>query len=56
MLTSDLAHVTGHVNGLFAREAAPELFEYGPIRLALRGPRWEVLAIELREGEGLTLR
>ena len=45
VLTSDLTHVAGHVNGLFARKAAPELFEYGPIRLALSRPRWEVLAI-----------
>jgi len=36
VLTSDLTHVAGRVNGLFARKAAPELFEYGPIRLALR--------------------
>ena len=46
MLTSDLTHVTGHVNGLFARKTAPELFEYGPIRLALSRPR---LAVEVRE-------
>ncbi len=56
MLTSDLTHVAGHVNGLLARETAPELFEYGSIRLALGRPRWEVLAIEVRERERLTLR
>jgi hypothetical protein len=34
VLTGDLAHVAGHVHVLFARETAPELFEYRPIRLA----------------------
>jgi hypothetical protein len=49
VLTRGLTHVAGHVDWLFARETAPELFEYSPIRLALCRRRWEVLAIELGE-------
>jgi len=53
VLARDLAHVPRHVGGLVAGEAAPELFEYRAVRLALvlAGPSrpsgrcWKVLAV-----------